>query len=280
MATTPIQSELYTSKSLFTLGGSSAAVWLFTTVLSRVFGIDADHYKWIGLLVALVLSYVGVLTLKRNDIRSLTIAFFNGLLIYVTTAGIDSINQGVRTQKEIVVSASLLGSFFAQPWWPTASLKDSLEVYAKRLEVEKEGNSQLRNQIKFFADSLHSMPSPHNVNTSNENQLKNCLNRNSVLVAEKKRLLARIKMDSIKLASRTNAPGSAALVLPTKNDLEALKNLNKTLLKNLNDFIESEMDPQRQARALRTLPIAIDDLQGQIVDYNAKIDKMILRFPN
>src|SRR5260221_3527206 len=148
MANANIQSELYTTKTLFTLGGSSAAVCLFTGVMASVYGIDQYHYKLIGLIVAVVLSYIGALKLKKLEALSLTVAFFNGLLIYVTAVGINSINQGIKGNKEIVSYATLLAPSYDKAWWPTSLLQDSILYLKATLNKANAKNDELTFKLR------------------------------------------------------------------------------------------------------------------------------------
>jgi len=153
MAVTSAPSELYNKKTLFSLGGASLAVWLFTTVIGNVFGIHVSDYKWIGLVVALFLSFAGARNFWKLNVQLSIVAFFNGLLIYVTACGIDAINHSSTPLKKQTAEASILPFSQSKIWWAPVELTDSIAGLEKQVSVQT-GEIQNKNQrIKSIIDS-------------------------------------------------------------------------------------------------------------------------------
>jgi hypothetical protein len=140
MAQDLLPDKLYTTKTMFTLGGSSAAVWMLTSVLELVFDVNIDKYKWIGLATALFISFAGTINIKNIGLKVLMISLFNGLMIYLNAVGIDSINQGIsrsRMTNQQEVRATLIPFSDGKAWWPTAYLSDSVAFLKKNnLEIQ------------------------------------------------------------------------------------------------------------------------------------------------
>lgn len=114
--------ELYTAKTLFTLGGASFSVLALTGAMSNAFGWRP---AWLGLVFAEVLAFAGLFLFSRDERRSLQlilVAFCNGLLIYTQATGFNTLNQGLAPTKN-AKTATLLPVFDRVPWWPPADQK-------------------------------------------------------------------------------------------------------------------------------------------------------------
>jgi hypothetical protein len=271
-----VPTQLYTTRTMFTLGGSSAAVWLFSGVLALVFNVDPDKYKWIGLSVALVISFVGAMRFKRMNIQFATITFFNGLLIYVTAVGIDSINQGISRNKgkEEVSKAALIPFTDNKPWWPATTLVDSINYYktenTKVVAIKDE--YELKN--KLLRDSLVIVReiTPREIGPSYEIEYKKCLMENKKLLLE----IAQLSKKTIQPIGKEAPQISPELKKSIVEMLPALKSLNKELLKNVNDYLNAgELDPRGQLQALRDANTNAYTLKLQIMDYNTRLDDLI-----
>jgi hypothetical protein len=127
--------ELYTAKSLFTLGGASFSVVALTGALSKSF---CWQPRWLALVFAELLAFVGLKLLakdtRRIGLELIAVAFCNGLLIYTQAAGFNAINQGAAPSKEhdlieckpafaAAKSASLIPVIDPTPWWTPADQK-------------------------------------------------------------------------------------------------------------------------------------------------------------
>lgn len=149
--------QLYSSKTLFTLSGASSGVWLLTNVISNVFDVDLSYVKWIGLTMSLFLAFLGAINLnKKLNLNLGTVAFFNGLLIFVTASGIDSINHGLgeKKEKKEVKESALIPFLSENIWWFPQNVKDSLtelsdsiDVVNEQVESEKKKVDSLENEL-------------------------------------------------------------------------------------------------------------------------------------
>lgn len=118
-----IPKELYTPASLFSLGGSAVAVYLFSNLVVRQI-FDGNPAK-LGFLFAELIAFVGLLTLPGESFRPgkklvvlLFVTFCNGMLIYSQSVGFNGINHGVPTTK--AHKATFIPLIDSGPWWPPA----------------------------------------------------------------------------------------------------------------------------------------------------------------
>jgi hypothetical protein len=160
--------EFVTAGSLASIGGASAADWVASSVISNVFGLDA---KWVGLLIAMVISFVAVPIVDKRKERSrwspLAIlgSILNGCLIYATAVGINSVNNGIpggsKGKEAAPKRATLIPIIDSRPWWPPVELEkalgeaeratkeanDQLEVVASQVDQALEGVERARQQL-------------------------------------------------------------------------------------------------------------------------------------
>lgn len=94
-----IPRDLYTAKTLYTLGGASFGVVAASGAISYAFDFRP---RWVGLAFALLIAFAGLSrirvgrTASRWSFPLLVVAFFNGLLIYCQAVGMVTINQEAR----------------------------------------------------------------------------------------------------------------------------------------------------------------------------------------
>ena len=153
MTNSTIPSDLYNKKTLFTLSGASVGVWLFTTVIGSAFNFDISNYKWIGLFVAMFLSFTGAYSIGKFNFQQYTIIFFNGLLIYVTASGIDSINHSTISEGEKSLKASIIPYVQPKIWWAPKELTDSIFVMNQRLKQQERLLAEYKIEIADVVDS-------------------------------------------------------------------------------------------------------------------------------
>jgi hypothetical protein len=97
-----VPTELYTTSSLFTLGGSVSAVWIVMSVLSNVFGPQKIKKlkKLLGLILSVGIAILGAAFLEEQTFLTWVVAVFNGLLIYMTAFGINAGVSGRPVKEE------------------------------------------------------------------------------------------------------------------------------------------------------------------------------------
>lgn len=150
--------ELYDAKTLYTLSGASMAVWLFTTVFSNIFNVEIANIRWVGLIVALFLAYLGAFNLKEKmNINIGTVAFFNGLLIFVTASGIDSINHGMQIDKESknIEKMALIPFTSKNIWWKPSEMEDSILSLQAIIKLKEEKLISYQNRIDLLLAELN-----------------------------------------------------------------------------------------------------------------------------
>lgn len=123
--------ELYTVKSLFTLGGASFSVVVLSGALNTAFGWRP---AWLGLVFAEILAFAGLSFLPKDDRRRrlqlIIVAFCNGLLIYTQATGFNTLNQGVARTRD-TKTATLVPVIDPVPWWPPADQKRAADELIK-----------------------------------------------------------------------------------------------------------------------------------------------------
>jgi hypothetical protein len=268
MTSPQLPTELYTPKTLYTLGGSSTAVWLFTTILASTFGVDTDRYKWIGLCVAIVLSFIGAIALKKLNFSMGTVALFNGLLIYVTSVGINSLNEGIKKDKDNKKQSSFVPFLNDTPWWPSTTLVDSIHFLKTEFEKNDKINNLLVTENLSLKDSLKLLKQGKTIvdKTKSDPKLKTCLVENAKLLAEIEKLKKQLQTPAL---TSTGNPNQASV-----NLLRKTKELNKELNSNLNKYLKADK-PKDQLEVLQVANENIYELKTHIDEYNEKLTALI-----
>jgi hypothetical protein len=123
--------ELYSPKTLFTIGGASIAVVTATTACGSAFNFNP---RWLGLVFAEVLSFAAIALLPRELRKSLMIylvAFFNGTLVYCQAIGMHAINGSGPDRKQ--QEASFISIPGDRPWFPPAALLTEVKAAGQNL---------------------------------------------------------------------------------------------------------------------------------------------------
>jgi hypothetical protein len=249
MADLALPDQLYNKRTLFTLSGSSVSVWLFTIVIGHVFEFKEEQ-RWIGLLVALVLSFIGALQSRKMNLSQGTVAFFNALLIYVTAVGLDSINHGVGKADEPGKDQAKIGSLIpflaSDPWWtPVQVVSDNRVLRAENDSLTTANLSLVRKHTQWV-DSLSSMTT------------KACS------CDAQDREIARLKQELGSKSRNAGANVADAPVLSSTNS-DAAK---KDLIKIINDLIA------KNDRALKYTDIFLDPAYDKPLTRQQNFEKM------
>lgn len=149
--------EFFTIPTFGTLGGCALVTWVVSGVLSGVFQIEL---KIIGLIVSIVVAYVGLFLSKDRQKAQYIITFFNGFLIYATVIGgtsflpyINPETAEVTQEKELSIKRAL-----TKPWIPD----QNLVVAAKKLlEINEEQTNVLnesKERIEDMTSTLEGIP--------------------------------------------------------------------------------------------------------------------------
>src|SRR5579863_3819790 len=116
---------LYTPRTLFTLGGSSATVLVLAGLVRSKLGWD----PWfVALILSEVLAFVGLTSLRlpaevwsRSRTMYITVAACNGLLIYSQATGMNSIQTSVPSMAPRASEMALIPWIDPVPWFPPAN---------------------------------------------------------------------------------------------------------------------------------------------------------------
>ncbi|MFA5032225.1 MAG: hypothetical protein WC614_04315 [bacterium] len=92
---------LFTPESLLGLQGAVAASLLVPNTVCYLFGQKADkHRKWLSLIVALGLAFMTASIAPSQSGMKWLLAFFNGLLIFSSAAGMNQISAAGKGQND------------------------------------------------------------------------------------------------------------------------------------------------------------------------------------
>jgi hypothetical protein len=116
-----LPNEFYTVSSLFTLSGSSTAIWIITSVLGDLFKSKKKKTakKWIALGLSFTFSLLGATLVTERNLLVLVTAIVNSFFIYFTSVGLNTITSksNARTSSIRKTSANGGTSNFFESWW-------------------------------------------------------------------------------------------------------------------------------------------------------------------
>jgi hypothetical protein len=143
--------ELYTVKTIATLGGASLAVVAVSAALGSALNFNP---RWFALLFAEILSFAIALQLPktvRKNMLLFIVAFINGALIYCQAVGIKSINDAYPSHGN-ASNAGLITLPNDRPWFPSADLEQQARATAEEA-------SATRNELAASDHELYSLRS-------------------------------------------------------------------------------------------------------------------------
>jgi hypothetical protein len=119
-----IQNELSDPKTMYTLAGSTTAVFFITNGLQSALNFNP---KWLGLVLSLLISLTGVY-LSKGEMPNYLAGIVNGFIIYSSAAGGTHILNGNKTKgggtgggtpanTTPVVQPSAQKRAFLSQWW-------------------------------------------------------------------------------------------------------------------------------------------------------------------
>lgn len=148
--------RLYTTSTLYTLMGATAAVVIVSSVAGYVFNFNP---KWLGLLVAELTAYLGLGRIpKKRRVRDFYfVAAVNGCLIYAQALGV---NGFISAQKEPEVyaersalSLDLGGLDIA--WWPPRDLVSAAQQLVTAATTASQGNAAVADTLRDIRKLTH-----------------------------------------------------------------------------------------------------------------------------
>lgn len=117
--------EFYTTSTLFTLGGTSMAVWVITSVFGDVFGevlgrkMRVRVKKWLALALSLIFALIGASLTSNISVLTWVVAVVNGFLIYLTAIGLNAVtvHSAKRSGESPRPTSGEKKSGFTDSWW-------------------------------------------------------------------------------------------------------------------------------------------------------------------
>jgi hypothetical protein len=82
-----LPTSLFTTQSLLSFGGAVVATALVPNVIATVASLPPRTLRLIALIVAMALAFLMAFLVKEGDWTKWIVAFFNGLLIYLSALG-------------------------------------------------------------------------------------------------------------------------------------------------------------------------------------------------
>jgi hypothetical protein len=147
--------------------------WIVTGVLSGLFHIDTGI---VGLIVAMIVAYAGLLLSKPRQKAQYVITFFNGFLIYATVVGATSFLPYVNQQTANVIEPTKPGvkASLARPWIYDRNLVST----ARNLNnIQKEQSSTLEKLDKTITSIEGSLKQEESLSAQDRTRILNQLSR-------------------------------------------------------------------------------------------------------
>jgi hypothetical protein len=76
--------DFFTPESMTTLAGATAITWIVSNAVQAAFNFNP---KWLALVIALAVCFVGTMLKETHTSTDLFVAFINGCLVYLTAVG-------------------------------------------------------------------------------------------------------------------------------------------------------------------------------------------------
>lgn len=156
-----LPSQLFTTETFFTLGGASVGVWAFNAVFGKFYGPHILLLRGSILAVALVISFSEAHRRRHVARQELLVAFFNGLLIYISATGVNAVSTGTdfsRGSLPGAQGASFLPFLNERALWPPIALireKDALQQEGALLQPKVDnsvlGTERTLSEAKILA---------------------------------------------------------------------------------------------------------------------------------
>jgi hypothetical protein len=230
--------ELITNKTLYTLTGASASVWIVCLVVHSFMHktvSNPDIYKMIALSISLLISISMIIEKKSRKYKDWLLGIINGFLIFIYATGFNSISSNIFISPEeksgtVEKSATsrisrplaekkLAGifEFFEIDWFPD-----------KKLSQE---NSNLKQSVDSLNKLVTVLAKPSSVATNDVNT--------NLLMAENNELKNKIhelennnNRTTVNIASNTQCSEKDILINRMTHELNEYKRINQELNNN------------------------------------------------
>lgn len=165
--------DFFTAATFGTCSGCAMITWIVTGVLSGLFHANAGI---VGLIVAMIVAYAGLLLSSPRQKTQYIITFFNGFLIYATVVGATSFLPYVNQQTANVVEPTKPGvkASLARPWIYDRNLVST----ARNLNnIQKEQSSTLEKLDKTITSIEGSLKQEESLSAQDRTRILNQLSR-------------------------------------------------------------------------------------------------------
>ena len=109
-----LPSELFTVESLTTLVGLVGITYVLTNAIYSATGFKRN---WLGLLVALLFTELGVFLTESADFVTYLIGIANGCLVYLASMGSAEATDKIQTSHKIELQNVSKRRRFFSSWW-------------------------------------------------------------------------------------------------------------------------------------------------------------------
>ncbi|PSR55772.1 hypothetical protein AHMF7605_20825 [Adhaeribacter arboris] len=271
-----VPTELITNKTLYTLTGASASVWIVCLVIHSILHRslnNPDVYKIIALSLSLLVSTSVVFKKRKKTYEDWLLSVINGFLIFIYATGFNSISTNiflVDETKAVSVKSDTNGKayFNAKSTTQLAGFLDLFDIdWFPNKKLIRENENLLYN-----IDSLKKTLSNYEVrfktkNIGNENhdsslEIENSELKNKILELEKKLPVASTGINS-------SLTDKEKIIVQMANEIEELKK-NKTNFKSkINHYSnEKSLDSLKQ-----TIYILLDQQKQNSLHNSKEIEK-------
>jgi hypothetical protein len=225
--------ELLTNKTVYTLTGASASVWIICLVVHSILHKTVnspDIYKVIALCLSLLISLSVVFNKKKKKYEDWLLSVINGFLIFIYATGFNSISKNIFLEEDKVtldqVDSMKATSSITQPNLQLAGL-------AYLFEIDWFPNKHLVKENKILKNSIDSL-------SKAINQIRMIQENDSVLITENNKLKQRIhelkeknKADNEVIRSVTSSTAKDKIIDQLSNEASELRNTNSNLRSQL-----------------------------------------------
>lgn len=94
--------EFFTTSTLFTLGGSTTAIWIITSAIGYLFEFEMSEKikKWIVFILSFAIVLIGATLVKEPNIVTWVVAVVNGFLVFLTALGLNTLVSARQVKEE------------------------------------------------------------------------------------------------------------------------------------------------------------------------------------
>lgn len=149
--------SFFDKKTLYTLSGTSFAVWLLSNVTCTFIPSESIWEKVVTIAYAALFSYATI-RISKYSLKKTLLILVNACLIYTTAMGTQSIYtsdsfNSISKNDSIQMKSSFVLPFFTdEVWWKPRVLVDSINILTETVEIQKVYIYKQDSIISHFSD--------------------------------------------------------------------------------------------------------------------------------